>query len=448
MPLNGSGTFSRVYSWVTDRNAAVKIQAARMDTEFDGIATALSNAMYRDGQATPTASIPMGGQKITGLGDATLATDALNRQAADARYMLTSTAVADLAALLDEAVHAITVVASATTCDIGAAATDRVSITGTTTITSLGTGLSRIRFVTFTGALILTYNATSLILPTSASITTAAVDAALFSSDSSGNWTCLKYQRRDGSTLAITANQVVTASITDANVTTAKILDNNVTLAKLATQAASTVLANVTAGVAVPTAATVSAVLDLVPGTATKGDLIVRDTALSARIAAGTATYVLTSNGAGALPTYQAAANTGWEKISATTIGAAVANLEQTFTVNTYAEVLIVFSDISGSAAALLQSELRTSTAAVFIVSSSVASVADTGFSTGQVLFIIGRNAATKRHYAKIQGNMDGTVDAGGTGVSSNASAPDRVKIFWNSGNIDAGIITIYGLKV
>lgn len=42
-------------------------------------------------------------------------------------------------------------------------------------------------------------------------------------------------------------------------VTTAKILDNNVTLAKLATQAANTVLANATAGSAVPTAVALAA---------------------------------------------------------------------------------------------------------------------------------------------------------------------------------------------
>lgn len=204
MALNGSGTFSRLYSWVTDRNAGTKIQAARMDAEMDGMATALSTALYRDGQAVPTANLPMGGYKLTGLGDATAATDALNRQTADARYLASSTAVADLAALLDEAVHDVVDVASASTCDIGAATSDRVRITGTTTITSLGTGVKKIRFVHFSGALTLTHNATSLILPTGANITTAAGDCAIFSSDASGNWRCLDYQRADGVQVAYT----------------------------------------------------------------------------------------------------------------------------------------------------------------------------------------------------------------------------------------------------
>lgn len=87
MPLS-SGTFTRLYDWVTDRNNTVKIRADRMDEEFDGIADALSTAIYRDGQSTVSANIPFNNKKITGLGDATAATDALNRQTADARYTL------------------------------------------------------------------------------------------------------------------------------------------------------------------------------------------------------------------------------------------------------------------------------------------------------------------------------------------------------------------------
>ena len=66
-------------------------------------------------------------------------------------------------------------IASAATTDIGAATGNYVIVTGTTTITALGTvqaGTRRI--VNFSGILTLTHNATSLILPTSANITTAA----------------------------------------------------------------------------------------------------------------------------------------------------------------------------------------------------------------------------------------------------------------------------------
>lgn len=91
-----------------------------------------------------------------------------------------------------------TAVASAATCDIGTTASQRISITGTTTITSLGTVPNQLRFVTFVGILTLTYNATTLLLPGAASITTAAGDAAIVSSDGSGNWTCIAYTKASG----------------------------------------------------------------------------------------------------------------------------------------------------------------------------------------------------------------------------------------------------------
>lgn len=85
---------------------------------------------------------------------------------------------------------------SATTCDIGGTAVEgaKVLISGTTTITSFGTGIDKLRFVRFSGALTLTHNATSLILPGAANITTIAGDTAVFMSDSSGNWRCYDYK--------------------------------------------------------------------------------------------------------------------------------------------------------------------------------------------------------------------------------------------------------------
>lgn len=93
-------------------------------------------------------------------------------------------------------------VASAATCNIGLAASNRVRITGTTGITSFGTVAAGVaRAVTFAGALTLTHNATSLILPGAANITTAAGDTAEFESLGAGNWRCTWYQRADGKAL-------------------------------------------------------------------------------------------------------------------------------------------------------------------------------------------------------------------------------------------------------
>lgn len=93
-------------------------------------------------------------------------------------------------------------VASATTCDIGAAVTERVQITGTATITSLGTAANKKRTIRFAGAATLTYNATTLILPTAANITATAGDVATAFSDGSGNWRITAYQRASGAALS------------------------------------------------------------------------------------------------------------------------------------------------------------------------------------------------------------------------------------------------------
>lgn len=84
-------------------------------------------------------------------------------------------------------------VASAATCDIGAATTPSVRITGSTTITSFGTSANKVRFVRFAASLILTYNGTSLVLPGSANIVTQAGDCGIFISDIDGNWRCLAW---------------------------------------------------------------------------------------------------------------------------------------------------------------------------------------------------------------------------------------------------------------
>lgn len=90
-------------------------------------------------------------------------------------------------------------IASAATVDLGAAGANNIRITGTTTITAFGTAMDGLeRTVRFAGALTLTHNATSLILPGAANITTAAGDTAIVKSLGGGNWVCLMYQPAEG----------------------------------------------------------------------------------------------------------------------------------------------------------------------------------------------------------------------------------------------------------
>lgn len=88
-----AGTFSLNYSFTTEA-AAPPIEISKLDEEFQGLATGLSNCLLRDGTGLPTAAIPFNSQRITGLGDATADTDALNRQTGDGRYPRLATASA------------------------------------------------------------------------------------------------------------------------------------------------------------------------------------------------------------------------------------------------------------------------------------------------------------------------------------------------------------------
>lgn len=87
-------------------------------------------------------------------------------------------------------------IASATTTDLGAVAGFYHDITGTTTITGLGAVRAGvIKIIRFRGALTFTHNATSLILPGAANITTADGDHAFCMSLGTGNWVVILYSR-------------------------------------------------------------------------------------------------------------------------------------------------------------------------------------------------------------------------------------------------------------
>lgn len=88
-------------------------------------------------------------------------------------------------------------VASASTCNIGAADSPFVEITGTTAITSFGSAVDRFRCIRFSGALTLTHGS-SLVLPGAANITTAAGDTAIAVSDATGKWRVYVYSKASG----------------------------------------------------------------------------------------------------------------------------------------------------------------------------------------------------------------------------------------------------------
>lgn len=107
--------------------------------------------------------------------------------------------MAEVRTLGDYTSGAWTNIASAATCNIGAAAQAHLTVTGTTGITAFDTVASGIwRRLRFAAALTWTYNATSMILPGAASITTAAGDTADVVSLGSGNWVCTQFTKAAG----------------------------------------------------------------------------------------------------------------------------------------------------------------------------------------------------------------------------------------------------------
>lgn len=194
MSFNGSGTFNPY----TPGNPVVTgtvISSTAFNATIQDIAAGLSNAVTRDGQSPLSANLPAAGRKITGLGAGVVAGDSLRFE-----QLFSQGTEQDIA--------------SAATVDIGGLNTTIARITGTTTITSFGTNYNGPRYVRFADALLLTHNATTLILPGGANITTAAGDRAIITpvGNPSSGWIVVAYQRAalapGEATTATTANNV------------------------------------------------------------------------------------------------------------------------------------------------------------------------------------------------------------------------------------------------
>lgn len=98
MSFNGSGTFV-INSTGQPVVTGTVISSTMFNALTADLATGLSTAFCKDGQSTPTANLPMGGFKLTGLGVATTTGDALSYGQAATVTTLNATTSLTVAAL-------------------------------------------------------------------------------------------------------------------------------------------------------------------------------------------------------------------------------------------------------------------------------------------------------------------------------------------------------------
>lgn len=178
-------------------------------------------------------------------------------------------------------------ITAATTIDIPSDGSYFV-VTGNTTITGISDDWNgRTCALKFSGTPQLTHSS-GFILPGAANITVAAGDMMIVANESTGVWRVVAYQRASGAAVA------ASGSIASSGYT----------------QSTSRVLGRSTAGTGAIEELTLSGVLDLV-GSAAQGDILYRDAAGWARLAAGTSGNYLKTQGSGANPTWAAVATSG-----------------------------------------------------------------------------------------------------------------------------------------
>ena len=230
MSWNGSGVFSRLYSWVADSGSGINIVPSRMDADTNDIVSGLNNCLTRDGQGKPSADLSMNGFKLTALAAATLAADAPRfDQLPSSGNLLpiasggtgAGTAGAALAALgASPRATRIDVASVAGTVDLTANApnTDDIRITGALAITGFTVATDRVLRVTAGGAFTLTNNA-SIVTQTGANIVAAAGDTFMLRATAANTVEVLGYASAVG-TVTIGGSQVVTGSKTFSGTTT------------------------------------------------------------------------------------------------------------------------------------------------------------------------------------------------------------------------------------
>lgn len=143
----------------------------------------------------------------------------------------------------DRLVKSSDVAISGGVADIGSARTERVRVTGTDGITSLGGARNKFRVVTFASGLTLTHSPPALSLPGGVNLTVAAGDTIIAASNQGGDWSVLPIGVQTNDPRLSNERVPVNDSVS-----TAKLADKAVTLAKQADVATGVIMGRVAAG--------------------------------------------------------------------------------------------------------------------------------------------------------------------------------------------------------
>lgn len=198
MARDGTGLYSLpagypfVYGTLIDQ-ATVNSILADMGNE-------LTNSLDKGGRTTPTANLPMGGFKLTGLAAGAAAGDSI-------RY--------------EQALNAdTTTLASAATTNIAGQLQSNITVTGSVAITSFGTGAAAgvRKFLTFTGSPLITHSAT-LICPGASNFTVTAGGTMELISEGSNVWRVCNPQTGQQTKLSELGNAAAAHSLTAGNYT-------------------------------------------------------------------------------------------------------------------------------------------------------------------------------------------------------------------------------------
>ena len=231
MAYNGSGTFERpVAPYVFD----TVISETDMNTEMDGIATGLTNAVTRDGQSPALANLPMGSYLHTNVGAATGQTNYARADQVQKGTFNYLTSVGGTA--------------------------DAITATAAISMSSYTTGQL---FWLLPGSSNTAVDPTLNVNAIGAGTITKFGGGALVAGDIRQNWPAVLQRTASGFELLnpytvaagqMQANSVSTAAIQDSAVPTEKINDKAVTLPKMADLAASKLIGRATASTGVPEA--------------------------------------------------------------------------------------------------------------------------------------------------------------------------------------------------